>query len=312
MIREIITPKDKEHWLAERAKDLTSTEVSALFNISPYATALEVWHRKKSNYVTTLEENERMKWGNRLEASIANGIAEDNGWTVLPLKDYMRIPELRIGASFDYGIYRMPGILAELLEIKNVDALQYLEKWGEDDNGNLEAPPHIELQLQHQMLVSGVKSGYIGALVGGNSVNLIKREADPAIQTAILKKTAAFWHSIDHNIEPEPDFEKDSAFIISMMQTSKPGKVFNAKDNEEIKQLALEDKEAFDEIKRLEGVRQTCKAKILTIIGDAEKVIGGPFSSITASTVNATEVPAYTREGYRLFKINWPRAKKQK
>ena len=156
----------REEWLERRVDDITSTEISALFGLSPYMTEFELWHNKKNRTVVALEPNDRIKWGTRLEASIAAGIAEDQGWQLSIMSKYMRDTEMWLGSSFDFGIGD-DGIL----EIKNVDALQFREKWTVDGD-NIEAPPHIEMQLQQQLMITGRKYAYIGALVGGNQVKI--------------------------------------------------------------------------------------------------------------------------------------------
>jgi hypothetical protein len=75
----IITPDSQDHWLQLRTQDVTSTESAALFGMSPYVTQFELWHRKKSGEQPEFKTNERMRWGNRLEAAIAHGIAEERG-----------------------------------------------------------------------------------------------------------------------------------------------------------------------------------------------------------------------------------------
>ena len=103
LTRQSIISNNEQEWLALRLEDITSTEVSALFNLSPYQTEFELWHRKKNKEIVTIEANQRMKWGTRLQDSIARGIAEDNGWNVRRMDEYVRIPELRIGSSFARG-----------------------------------------------------------------------------------------------------------------------------------------------------------------------------------------------------------------
>ena len=78
MDREILVPDNEAQWLEWRKADLTSTEIAALFGASPYTTVYELYHRKAGALpAEAFEVNERMKWGNRLEAAIAAGIAED-------------------------------------------------------------------------------------------------------------------------------------------------------------------------------------------------------------------------------------------
>lgn len=293
---EIIQPKSKEHWLELRTNDVTSTEASSLFNLSPYMTAFELWHRKKDKHIITIEENERMRWGNRLEDAIARGVAEDEGWSVEPMKHYMRDPKLKMGSSFDYFI-GSDGIL----EIKNVDSLAYRDGWSVDDDGNIEAPPHIELQVQHQLAVSARKFAYIAALVGGNRVALIKREPDDEIINQIKNKVATFWDSILKNKEPSPDFEKDADFLKQIYNYAEPNKIIDA--DKLIDSLAQKYKVLSDDIKKMQKEVDATKAELLTLIGDAEKVKGEQFT-ISAGMVSESQV-SFTRKPYRNFRISW-------
>jgi putative phage-type endonuclease len=294
MERITLTPKDKTDWLSMRAKDATSTDIAALFNLSPYATIFETWHRKKDGTIITIEENERMAWGNRLEAAIAHGVAEDNNWIVSPMKNYMRLPAHRIGSSFDFSIGD-DGIL----EIKNVDSLAYKNSWIENDDGTIEAPHHIELQVQTQLLVSGRKYAYIAALVGGNTVKLIYRDADFGIHAAILKKAKEFWESIDKNEEPRPDFERDFETIKSLYNQAAHGKIINA--DQRITELSEEYRVWSDQSKKINTKLEAIKGELLTLIGDSEKVIGSNFT-ISAGIVAESQV-SYTRKSYRNLRL---------
>lgn len=322
---EILHPKDEDEWLKLRLFDITSSEVAALFGMSSYITEYELYFRKKQGKVVIQEEEEWTKWGKRLQDTIAAGVAEDQGWKIRKMTEYMRDPELRMGASFDFSIEPKP-IIAEpatettspifqeqqvgLLEIKNVFGMIFKDQWLEDDDGNLEAPPHIELQVQHQLAVSGRSFAYIAALVGGNQIELIKREPVPEIIAEMKKRIKKFWENVDNGTPPAIDLNRDADFISSMYGYAEPGKVYDARGVEVFKELCVKHKEMGDAIKELEASRQAIKTRLLMEVGDAEKVLGDGFS-ISAVTVGPVDV-AFRREGFRLFKINWPRGKKAK
>lgn len=307
--REIIKPKDQEEWLGLRVNDITSTEIAGLFNLSPYPdmTPFALWHRKKNKTYVKLEPHERMKWGTRLQDSIAAGIAEDQGWIIRRKDEYMRDPILRVGSSFDFEVALPPdGSVSGLLEVKNVDAMVFRDGWIVDGD-NVEAPPHIELQVQHQLLVSGYKQAHIGALIGGNKVVLIKREADPKIALAILDRVTQFWKSIEDNTPPEPNFQRDAQFIAKLYNFAEPNKLFDARGNELMLARAQEYRSLGEQIKLLDEKREELKAQILMEIGDAEKATGDGFS-VTAGVIGAAHIE-YDREPYRSFRINWKKAK---
>jgi predicted phage-related endonuclease len=244
-----------------------------------------------------------MTWGTRLESAIALGVGEDNQWTVKPFKDYVRIPDLKMGASFDFKIDKP----AALLEIKNVDAMQFKEKWDIDEDGNIEAPLHIEMQLQYQMLVSGVSEAYIGALIGGNNVKLLKREIDNDITKSIQEKVFEFWESIRKGTPPPPDFTRDAAFVGKLYRSVKAGSVIESTSDDRINTLAHEYRLAQIAEKDAAQKKQAAKAEMLTLIGEANKVKGEGFS-ISAGMIPAKHYVVNT-EPYRDFRVTFKKIK---
>lgn len=302
----------KEQWLKMRTEVITSTEVSALFNFNPYITKFELWHQKKNKEIVLLEDDERMRWGNRLEAPIAEGVAEDQGWMVHPFKDFATHDEIRAGSSFDYLIAVPNGnntdTIEGLLEIKNVDWLQVRDKWLIEDGEVIEAPPHIEIQVQHQMMITGHPFCYIAALQGGNKVHLIRRTPNKSIIDSIKTKVIRFWNSIDNGIEPSPDWERDADFISKLHSYAEPGKTMDAKDKE-IDELANEYKALREKEKAAGDAKKAVKAKILTLIGDNEKVFGENYT-ISARMLSPSWIEAYERAGKRDFRMYFKKEKK--
>lgn len=313
MTNIITTPvTDKEAWLQQRTQDVTSTEVSALYGLSPYMSAFELFHQKRDKEIVRIEENERMTWGKRLEDAIALGAAETMGWEVEKMDVYMRDVDARMGSSFDYKITKAPersGV--GILEVKNVDGIVYARKWIDDGEGNIEAPEHIEMQIQHQMEVSDIDWCCLVALVGGNTQKIIYRERNREIGADIRAKVDAFWKMVDANTAPKPDYEKDAQYIIKTMRgEATAGLVAEADaDLEElITQYAHISKEASD----LAKLKDSYKAQILERVGDASKVLSqigtiscGMTKPSAGTLVTPDMVDTYIggRKGFRSFRF---------
>lgn len=293
---EVIVPENETAWKHLRTKDVTSTEVPALFDCSPYLTDFELHHRKAKGEIVEIESNDRMFWGQQLQDGIAGGIRVQQGWDVRPMREYMRLPDFRLGASFDYTIGG-----DGLLEIKLVDGLQFKEGWIVDGD-NVEAPPHIELQVQTQLAVSGRSFCYIGALVGGNRLVLIKREPDTKVIKAILSKVETFWQNVEANTPPTPDFAKAAGFIAQLYAQSTAGKVLDAKGDTTLSALVKKYQEHGADEREAKALKDAAKAQLLMAIGDHEKVFGDGFT-ISAGTVKATRVEAFDRSAYRNFRV---------
>lgn len=299
--RQTVPFTTKEAWLAERAKDLTSTEIAALFGCSPWITAYELWHYKAGILQPTFEETERMRWGKRLEHPIALGLCEDNGWKCRPNTDYMRIPALRLGASFDFRLAR-PRRKKCNMETKNVDAQAYREGWqvsyNEDDDGNIEqsdieAPPHMELQFQQQMLINGDSEIVLGALVGGNTGKIIERQADRDVHLEIVDAAAEFWASVDERRPPDPDFRRDSD-TIRRLHPHIVGDPLALVEEDKITKLMRQHKIDWAAHKRSQDDADAIKAEIMHLLGDRPGA-KGPAGSITRFAVAGGHV-SYERK----------------
>jgi len=276
MATEIIVTASQEQWLELRKKDVTSTESACLFGESPYMTQFDLWHRKRSGVVPEFKTNDRMAWGNRLEAAIAYGIAEEQGWEVKPMKEYFRNPDLRMGSSFDFVITNLGEPVH--LEIKNVDYLAFRDGWLEHDDGSIEAPTHIELQVQHQMAVSGFERAFIGAFIGGNRGVVIERLRDEPVIAAIKAKVADFWRTVDAGEEPDPVMPGDAEVLIRLNQYAKPGKVLDASSDDVLAELIERYKKAAADEANAKDDKDVAKAEIFKHIGDAEKVLTSEWS----------------------------------
>lgn len=298
---QMIQPRDEAHWHEMRASVVTSTEVAALFDASPHCTIFELYHRKRDRLVVQAEPNERIRWGQRLQDSIAAGIAEDSGFKIRKMTEFALCEELMLGASFDFEI-----IDSGLLEVKNVDSLQFRDGWlvTEDD---VEAPPHIEIQVQTQLMLSKKGFELIGALVGGNRVQILERRPDPRIQTAILERLDWFRSILRDGTPPVPDYARDAALLSRLHGFAEPGKLHDARGDQTFKELAEEYKALGDAAKHAEEERLALKMRMLERIGDAEKAIfdGG---SVSAGIIKGGPV-SYERSDYRGFRVNWKKAK---
>lgn len=299
MKRESFRFDSKEAWLEARKKDITSTNVSALFNLNPRISYYHLYHLYKGTAFDDFEENDFTKWGKRLEKTIAEGIAEDNDFKIKPFEEYIRLPEKKVGSSFDFKIIKP---LEAIFEIKNMDAFHFKNSWVIEEGEVIEAPYSIELQIQHQMLVSGIDKCYLGALIGGNKTALLFREANPKIHEKILEKVEEFWMRIEQSDEPEPDLSKDYDVINQIYSSVNEGKVLHRPDDKELEALVMQYKDYSDLISETDKMRRACKADIIQRVGDFESAIG---SNYKISRKLITKKP-YTVEPkpYRDFRIS--------
>lgn len=320
-------PKDRAEWLALRHQYVSSTESAALFGLSAYCTPYELGIQKQSKTPPddTTGENERMTWGLRLQEAIAKGISEDYGVKIRRVRGYATHPDCRMGASFDYEIVGVqtegersekklkpvedhclqemyeemgPGVL----EIKNVDWLIFKKDWKKDE-GDIEAPAHIEIQVQHQLeAIQTRKWAAIGVLIGGNDTVLLLRDYDPDFGEQIKAKVNGFFESLEKGILPPVTLPQDVAIIRKIYLGSSAGKVYNGSEDVELGALCEQYAHAASAAKGYDEARQSIAARVLMRISDAE-VATAPGFKISAGTVAETVVQSFKKGAYRNLRI---------
>jgi len=305
---------DKQSWLENRLLDVTSTEVSALFDLNPYQTEFELYHQKKDKVVVNIDDNERMAWGRRLEDSIALEFADRNKFKVEPFDVYLRNPDTRMGSSFDYKIVGEKEPM--ILEIKNVDGLAYRKNWIEHSEDNIEPPEHIALQLQHQLEITGYNVGYIVALVGGNTMKVVRSQRDPKIGKLLTDKVQNFWEKIKLGVVPDIDYTRNAQYIMkNLCNQAEDGLVLKA--DEDMDKL-VDDYNAINrEYVSLGKQKDAVKAQILELSQNASKIMSN-YGTISCSMSKASKGKLITpemvgtyinpRKSYRMFRFNQPKA----
>tara|TARA_B000000441_G_scaffold130563_1_gene113832 strand:- start:987 stop:1754 length:768 start_codon:yes stop_codon:yes gene_type:complete len=253
-----------------------------------------------------------MAWGRRLEKSIAEGCAEEQGWEVEPFDVYLS-NENRMGSSFDYKI--TSGDEVGIMEIKNVDGYVYRTKWEDDGNGNISAPPFIEMQLQHQLHVSDISWGCIVALVGGNEMKIILRDRDKAVGEQLEARVKEFWSRIKTGTPPNIDYSRDSDYIIKNLYNQAEAGVILAAD-EDMDTLVDDYYAVNKEYVSLGKQRDSIKAQILEKSQNASKIVS-KYGTINCGMTKGSQGKFITqdmvgtyinpRKGFRQFKFNQPK-----
>lgn len=293
-----------QEWLEKRLDYVTSTEIAALFGLSPYVTEYELYHRKLERTIDVIPDNKRMMWGRKLEAVIAQAAVDELGFGIdvatLEQNPFTEDSSHRMAATLDFvhnGV---------IIECKNVDAWIWKQQWTDE-----EAPDHIELQVQAAMACSGASSAVIAALVGGNDLKLYRRQRDDEVIAALRQRAAKFWQRIEDKNPPPPVYERDADFIIGRYQDGS-GEPVDMAGNAQFDAMLNKYSRLGSEIKQMEAERKSAKAQIYEMIGDAGAAYGDAFklnASTTkdlAGTLITADIVGTTinaRKGYRQFRI---------
>lgn len=306
----MLHPKSREEWAKLREGFISSSESSALFGANPYLTAYELALVKTNQVPREPDENERTEWGTLLERVIAGKYASEAGFKFRAMAGYADAGD-RMGSSFDFEIIgaRGDGAAAQLyrahgagvLEIKNVDWSIYRDQWKVEGGELVEAPDHIECQVQHQLECCEREWAIIAVLVGGNRLATLTRKRDRTVGAALRRRIIRFWADLATGWLPDPLLPRDAALVAQLYRHANTDEVMDATGRADIGELCLDYIAAAEAERTAEAIKTTAKAKLLPLIGTAAKVIAAGYT-ISCSEVAARDV-SYHREGYRNFRV---------
>lgn len=242
--------KTKEAWLASRQNLMMGTDIAAIIGAHKYKSPLMIWAEKKQGFAP--EENERMKWGKKMEPVIGAEWAERHGERkTAPAGSYTIFYHDRtrpFGATLDFLVDQK-----NPLEIKTTG----YGDWQADG-----VPLMYQVQIQWQLLATSAEVAYCAALIGGNKYFETEILRDEKFLTLAQEK-ALSWHQqyiIGDDIPPAEPTRDDAKLLatiygefdaVKILDPSNAEKMIRRKDlMEKIKELEEEKTRLENEIKQ--------------------------------------------------------------
>ncbi len=222
---EIVVPTRKEWLEARRTLGIGSSDAPAILGISRYKSAFQLYREKLGLEMPTKGDNEQIEWGNILEEPIAQRYALETGRSVrnprLPGTFTLarsRTVEFMVASVDRYTINpERPEDGEGVLEIKNAHFFV-----GKSWLDYQEPPAEFQVQLQHQLAVSGEKWGSLAALIGGCRFVWADIPRDEEFIELLIKAEDEFWSRLLRQEPPVPDGSDATKRAIDAM-FRKPG-----------------------------------------------------------------------------------------
>lgn len=230
--------------------------------------------------VAELEERDEqealaLRLGNILEPLAIELVAEERNLVYAPGETVRHATESWIGATPDaFAVEPAAKALTGkgspmrrlgVIEAKAVGRFR-LSHWGDE----LDAiPDYVHVQVQWQLLATGLKTAYVSALLGLEHRSFVV-EHDDSLASALVEVCEAFWknHVVAQN-PPPPDGSED-AWKLVKRAWPKPTKGGLLWAPPAIEALAREAMKAGEMRKKLEALEQQKKQELCALIGEAE------------------------------------------
>lgn len=200
---------------AARRNGIGGSDAAAILGISKWKTPLEVYLDKVLGTSEKDEDNQYIRWGNRLEPVIIAAFEEQTGLKCELEPNMLKHPEHEFMlANIDARIVGQNAIL----ECKT--AGQFMAKEWSIEGGD-KLPESYMIQCAHYAEVCNVDKVYIAVLIGGSDFRIYHYDRDRKLGEAIIKAEHKFWHeNVLKKVPPDP-INRDDA--LKLYNTSIPG-----------------------------------------------------------------------------------------
>lgn len=259
-------------WHEWRRGGIGASDIPAISGLSPWATPLSVYLRKRGE-LPEEPENDAMRWGKLLEPIITAEFERANpGLYVVGAQSWCEHPELT------WARCTVDGFVAESPNSTRGDALGTFQAKSTGDRARFDpVPDYVVLQCQWEMFVTDCERCWLGigggGVRGGMGYETRELARDDAAIERLVKTAQAFWHDVQEGNPPEP-VAGDAADLAAAYADSDPSASVELGDEgaqlvEEIRALKAAGKVNAD---RLAAAENTLKARL----GEAESgLIGG-------------------------------------
>lgn len=197
-------PQGSDAWLELRAKYGMASEVPAALSKSPWMPASPLQLYEVKNGTRTIEVNEAMLRGTRLEPIAREALEEGLGISFDPVVVTCEIDGIPVGASLD-GWNEEEEVIAEIkVPMKGMESTLWesLAKGGQ-------LPSQYDYQTQQQLLVTGAKRLIFWVYDIDQNAGIMETiYSDPEKQAEIMKAWDSFWGYMNKGEAP-PVGDKD-------------------------------------------------------------------------------------------------------
>ena len=260
----------RDDWLAVRKNGIGSSDAAAAVGLNPYQSQLELWMIKTGRdgelpKIDPNDESSPMYWGTLLEPIVAAHYTRHTGNRVRKINAVLQHPDSDKAwmlANIDREVSGADDV--QILECKT--AGEFGSKLWRDG-----VPEYVQLQVQHQLAVTGKRTADVCVLVCGQEIRVHRIERDDALIARLIQLERQFWHYVETDTPPPADGSDSAATALQCLYPYDRGNALDFTHDRDMS-VAFADLVAVrSEITNREKVEAELKQRIQQRMGDASK-----------------------------------------
>jgi len=211
---------DREQWLAVRKGGIGSSDAGASVGLNPYKSRLELWMEKTGRdgnlrKVDPNDETSPMYWGTLLEPIVAAHYTRRTGNRVRRINAVLQHPdEPWMLANIDREVVGAPDV--QILECKTA-GINGSRLWAEG------VPEYVQLQVMHQLAVTGKQAADVAVLVGGQELRIHRIDRDDQMIRQLIELERDFWGYVERDVAPPADGSESADRALRALYTTGNG-----------------------------------------------------------------------------------------
>lgn len=260
----------REDWLEVRKTGIGSSDAAAAVGLNPYQSQLELWMVKTGRdarlpKVDPNDDSTPMFWGTLLETFVAAAYTRRTGNRVRKVNAVLQHPA-------------HPWMLANLdREVMGAADVQILECKTTGMNGQKlwrdGVPEYIQLQVQHQLAVTGKQAADVAVLVCGNDFRTFRIQRDERMIKSLIDLERRFWHFVETDTPPPADGSDSAARALQALYPGGDTAVLQLEDDSDMNAVFADLLAVRQSLAESEKFEAKLKQRIQERMGNASKAM---------------------------------------
>ena len=195
----------RDQWLTVRKGGIGSSDAAAAVGLNPYQSQLELWMIKtgRDSQLPKVDPNDDtnpMFFGTLLEPIVASLYTRRTGNKVRKINAVLQHPDPDKSwmlANIDREVVGAGDV--QILECKTCGL--FSERFWTQDK----PPEHVQLQVQHQLAVTGKAAADVCVLICGQEIRVYRLNRDDDLISRLVELERQFWHYVETDTPPPAD-----------------------------------------------------------------------------------------------------------
>ncbi|MBA6124514.1 YqaJ viral recombinase family protein [Pseudomonas sp. NC26] len=268
----LISTKDlpREDWLAVRKQGIGSSDAAAAVGLNPYKSQLELWLEKTGRDASLpkldpQDDESPAYWGNVLEPIVAWHYSKRSGNRVRRINAVLQHPNPELSwmlANIDREVIGADDV--QILECKTA-GINGARLWKEG------VPEYVELQVMHQLAVTGKQAADVAVLLGGQHLEIHRIERDEQMIARLIELERKFWNYVETDTPPPVDGSASAEAALRCLYPEDNGQTVDFSGHAGLAAAYLELKAVRQSIGEKETREAQLKQMLQQAIGEATR-----------------------------------------